>query len=263
MRERCAHAPLGLVLALALGCGSSSAAGSTEAEPEAHAPPALATHAPPAPTPTPAPTPAPAPAPAPAEAPPTEAPRARALVKLIVLGEFDATLIDAVEAGLRAELSVDVERIEGLRLPPEAYYPPRRRYRADRLLTHLNAHLDGQPETTRVLGMTSVDISTTKPPHEDWGVFGLGELGGRSCVISTHRLRRRARDTDHVTFRVVTTAVHEVGHTLGLEHCDDPGCVMRDAEGSIATVDTSTGHLGPICTRLIDERSPRVLPYRE
>ncbi|MBW2460212.1 MAG: hypothetical protein JRH11_01115 [Deltaproteobacteria bacterium] len=203
---------------------------------------------------------APAPAELPGEPP---APLARALVKLIVLGDYPRHTLDAIEAALRSELEVEVERIEDVPLPREAYYPPRRRYRADRLLTFLNGHLEGEPATTRVLGLTAVDISTTKGRHRDWGVFGLGELGGRSCVVSSYRLSERGRRSDElVTFRVVTTAVHEVGHTLGLEHCTDPLGVMRDAEGSIRTVDTSDGHLGPYCRRRIEETAPRVLPYR-
>ena len=82
-------------------------------------------------------------------------------------------------------------------------------------------------------------------------------------MISTFRLRRRARDADHVEFRVVTTAVHEVGHTLGLEHCTEPVCVMRDAEGSIRTVDTSDGHIGPQCRAELDRESPTILPFAQ
>jgi len=190
------------------------------------------------------------------EATPPE-PGVRAIVELVTLGDFPHELATAVAAGLREELDVEVVTAPEIPLPEAAYYPPRRRYRADRLLEFLNERLAGEPAATRVLGLTTVDISTTKPPHRDWGVFGLGELGGRSCVISTFRLRRSARDDDHLRFRVVTTAVHEVGHTLGLEHCTEPGCVMRDAEGSIRTVDTSTGHLGPECIEALDARSPR------
>ena len=196
-----------------------------------------------------------------AQANATAASLVRAHVKLVVLGEFPRALTGAVARTLEQELQVSVEPIEDVPLPDSAYYPPRRRYRADRLLTFLNRHLEGNPSSTRVLGLTSVDISTTKPPHRDWGVFGLGELGGRSCVISTYRLGRRARDEDsHLEFRVVTTAVHEVGHTLGLEHCTEPACVMRDAEGSITTVDTSDGHLHPGCRAELERESPRAVP---
>ncbi len=198
------------------------------------------------------PTPSPAPEPAPA----------RALVKVIVLGDFDEDVIDAVERELREVLAVDVERIEGVPLPEAAWYPPRRRYRADRLLEFLRGHLQGEPETTRVIGLTSVDISVTKGRYPDWGVFGYGDLGGRACVVSSYRLSERGRRHDAlVTERVATTAVHEVGHTLGLPHCQDPLCVMRDAEGSIRTVDTSDGQLGPDCRALIEETAPRVVPY--
>jgi archaemetzincin len=183
----------------------------------------------------------------------------RATVKLVALGDVPDELFEAVASGVELELDVTVERIPGRALPESAYYAPRRRYRAERLLAFLDDELAGEPATTRVLGLTTVDISTTKPPHEDWGVFGLGALGGRSCVVSTHRLGRRSRGAEHRRFRIVTTAVHEVGHTLGLEHCDEPRCVMRDAEGSIDTVDASTGTLGPACRAALDQRAPRAV----
>lgn len=185
----------------------------------------------------------------------------RATVTLVTLGTFPRALADAVERGLRAELQVDVRRINDVPLPRAAYYAPRRRYRADSLLEHLHT-LVPRGDRMRILGMTEVDISTTKGRVFDWGVFGLGDLDGSACVISAHRLRRRARDAAHVEFRVVTTAIHEIGHTLGLEHCTEPRCVMRDAEGSITTVDTSTGHLGPECRAELDAARPLVTGAR-
>ena len=40
---------------------------------------------------------------------------------------------------------------------------------------------------------------------------------------------------------------HELGHMFGLPHCDEPGCIMRDAEGTLVHVDESHGELGPAC----------------
>lgn len=190
---------------------------------------------------------------------PPSAPVARALVKVVVMGTFPESLLKPVETALEQELAVEVERIDGVALPAFAYYPPRRRYRAERLLDFLNQHLRGEPRSTRVLGLTTVDISTTNGRYRDWGIFGLGEIGGRSCVVSSFRLGRGAakRDQSLRQFRVATTAVHEVGHTLGLQHCTEPRCLMRDAEGSIETVDTSDGHLGPRCMARLERHAPK------
>jgi archaemetzincin len=180
-----------------------------------------------------------------------------ARVYLVALGHFPARLADAVAAGLREEYGVEVERLPPVPLPERAYFAPRRRYRADKLLDHLHAVLPaGAGAGARVLGLTAVDISTSKGRAADWGVFGLGEIAGRACVISSFRLGRGARDAAHLAFRVRSTAVHEIGHTLGLPHCQEPGCVMLDAEGSIANTDGGTGHLGPGCRGKLHRLSP-------
>ena len=100
-----------------------------------------------------------------------------------------------------------------------------------------------------MLGLTEVDISTTNEPHEDWGIFGLGTLGGPSTVVSSFRLKRRPKNRAHLRTRVATTVVHELGHSFGLDHCDEQAieCVMIDAEGGIENTDTSSGTFGPTC----------------
>ncbi len=173
-------------------------------------------------------------------------------VRIVVLGRVPAPLVTAVKEGLEAALPVRVTSVDRRRLPRSAWYAPRKRYRADKLLDHLAALIGDAPEGTRVLGITAKDISTTKGRHYDWGVFGLANLGGPSAVISTYRLRRKARDAAHVRFRVVSTAVHEAGHTLGLPHCAEHHCVMQDAGGSITNTDEGTGRLGPGCTAQLE-----------
>jgi archaemetzincin len=120
-------------------------------------------------------------------------------------------------------------------LPKAAYYPPRRRYRAERLLAYLNARMP--KDGFRILGLTDSDISTTKDRYQDWGVMGLGELPGTATVVSSFRCRKKARDADHATLRLAKVAVHEIGHTLGLPHCPTRGCLMEDAMGKVVTTD--------------------------
>jgi archaemetzincin len=47
-------------------------------------------------------------------------------------------------------------------------------------------------------------------------------------VVSVARLRDP--NPDRFLNRVVKEAVHELGHTWGLGHCDSPTCVMHHSE---------------------------------
>jgi archaemetzincin len=184
---------------------------------------------------------------------PAEAPQIRAKVILIPLRSFPDDLLDAVEQALRTELDVEVHRHAVVELPKDAYYAPRKRYRAEKLLDFLQRYEQGPG--VKILGLTEVDISTTSDPYPDWGIFGLGSSPGTTAVISSYRLKRKPRDREHVRFRVATVAVHEIGHTFGLPHCDEKAveCVMLDAEGGIENTDSSSGTFGPKCRDLLEQ----------
>lgn len=143
--------------------------------------------------------------------------------------------IGFVETALLAFYDVAIERLARVELPRSAFYPPRQRYRAERLLEFLAPKLP--PDGHRILGLTSSDISTTKEQYPDWGVMGLATLDGAACVLSSFRCRRGAKNSQHALVRFAKTAVHELGHTFGLPHCTTRGCLMEDGKGSVFTTD--------------------------
>jgi archaemetzincin len=175
-----------------------------------------------------------------------------ALSNILYVQPLGEALPDADVALVRRALhefyGTDVRSLERAALPRAAWYPPRRRWRAERLLAFLAPRLPA--DGARILGLTAVDISTTKGRYEDWGVLGLGDLGGAASVISSFRAQRGAHGAAQARERLAKVAVHELGHTLGLEHCTTPGCLMHDAEGRVASVDDEYD-LCPRCRRLL------------
>lgn len=182
---------------------------------------------------------------------PVEAAEPR-LVAVVPFGKVDQTTLKqvatALESGLQVKARIDAERP----LPKEAYYAPRKRWRAEKLLDAIDA---APPEGAwKVVIVTDAEISTTKGDIFDWGIGGLGTMGGRSCVVSTHIIKKRSKTKKQTAERLAKLAVHELGHTLGLEHCEVFACVMADAKGKlIRSLDVSTHQYCGRCKKQLPE----------
>jgi archaemetzincin len=173
------------------------------------------------------------------------------VIALQPLGEIDNTTIETVKKGIVMVYRVRLIVLAAKKLPESAYYEPRRRYRADILLEHLNS-ITGK-RFTRVLGLTDKDISATKGEHYDWGIFGYGTMGGGPCIVSTHRLRRGNVSRTLFMNRLIKVVNHELGHAFGLDHCPVVGCLMQDGKGTIRTVDSESGGFCPQCREGLKE----------
>jgi len=175
------------------------------------------------------------------------------------LGEIEPDLVSLARSALSETYGAgSVTVLPPQPLPSRAFYEPRKRYRAERLLGYLSELRSDR--FTKLIGLTSVDISTTKGQHDDWGIFGMAFLGGSTCVISSYRLGRGKIDLALFASRVKKVVAHEVGHILGLPHCETSGCIMQDAQGKISTIDRSDGRLCGDCRKQIGIAQASVWP---
>ena len=102
----------------------------------------------------------------------------------------------------------------------------------------------------RLLAVTSLDLYVPVLTF----VFGEAQLRGSCAVVSLHRLREEfyglpARE-DLMRERLVKEAVHELGHTFGLLHCDDWRCVMTSSHG-VERLDVKGAEFCLLCGRVV------------
>ena len=152
-------------------------------------------------------------------------------IYLLPVGPVPALDLGAVEGALTAFYSVEIKRLRGIALPRSAYYRPRNRYRADKLLDHVES-LDLPKDGRTILAVTAAPISITKGKAYDWGIIGYVSIGGEICAYSTYYVKRGLKEPARMRERIGKIAVHEFTHNLGLRHCKQRGCLMEDAQGT-------------------------------
>jgi archaemetzincin len=176
-------------------------------------------------------------------------------VRIVPVGEVSRDVLEflalALSDGLDAACSISGEVLD----PSDAYDPTRRQYNSTHILGDL-LEVDS-PAHRKILGVANVDLFI---PIFTF-VFGQAQLGNRAALVSVHRLRQQfyGLPENQVLFleRCEKEAMHELGHTLGLVHCEHFECVMRFSN-SIEEVDLKRPYFCSSCALALSEQSPRV-----
>lgn len=159
-------------------------------------------------------------------------------------------LVEAVTAGLSRRVSVPCS-IRGA--PPDLevpHIPGRNQADADRLLTAIEA-LEPPPGRL-IVGLTAEDMGHPIFTH----FFGRARHHGTAAVVSIARLTPvfygLPDDLRLTVRRAVLEIVHEMGHLVGLEHCDDWTCIMRFAS-TVEAIDNRGERFCPACAAVLPE----------
>lgn len=105
------------------------------------------------------------------------------------------------------------------------FNPARQQFDSTKILTQLKAQL---PANQVTLGIFRDDLYTEGSTF----IFGEAEIKGQVGIISLARLTTHNHGETLTHIRKVAT--HEVGHILGLRHCQTKSCVMSFSKDLVA-----------------------------
>ncbi len=147
-------------------------------------------------------------------------------VVIVPIGELNSDDLEHLKEELEGKFGT-CAIASMIQMPGKAYNPQRRQYMSGVLLQWLSEVYLNAPSEARILAVTREDLYSTGLNF----VFGQAQLKGRYAIISLKRLDPGfyGMTPDRTLFlnRMVKEAVHELGHTLGFEHCPNRRCVMH------------------------------------
>ena len=153
-------------------------------------------------------------------------------IDLQPIGEIDSNVLAGISAGLVSTFGNTVRIKTAIPIPESTYVPARNQYLADLVLASLKVYQNGD---RRLLGVTDINLFSQGLNF----VFGQADVHNRIGVISLTLLKQEnyglPGDTALLIDRAQKEAVHELGHTFGLGHCQDGTCVMHFSNSLIDT----------------------------
>ncbi|MDH5020513.1 archaemetzincin family Zn-dependent metalloprotease [Halobacterium rubrum] len=170
-------------------------------------------------------------------------------VDIVPVGDVPAHVKREASSSLRSVYDCEVVVAAEQDVPTEAYDDARSQYRAAEFIDTATRATSGD----KTIAITPHDLFYRRRNY----VFGLAYLDGRGCVVSTYRLQTSSDGgfsdrpaSDVFDDRVRKEVVHELGHTLGLEHCDNNRCAMNFSP-TVREVDRKEENLCGSCQRSV------------
>src|SRR5271169_3510539 len=177
------------------------------------------------------------------------------LVHLLPIGKVDLSLLHDLRGAIPRSLDVACEILPYELDPTPSYHPERQQYHSSEILQHMQSLV--RPGDWRFLAIADVDLYIPILKY----VFGEAQIGGPCAVVSIFRLRDEFYGLDRkdalLRQRLIKESVHELGHTLGLRHCEDYRCVMASSH-AVEWIDLKESAL---CGNCRDAVTPRAVDF--
>jgi len=183
------------------------------------------------------------------------------IIYLQKIGKLDQSILINLKSQLERELNefnirVKINKDE-ITLTDSEYNKSKEQFNASKVLKKIQRNARSK-DNFRILGILDRDIYSKKYNF----VFGLANMKSGVALISLTRLResyykktsvlyRKNETKMDIEDRIFKEAIHELGHTFGLKHCNN-SCVMRSSN-SLKEADEKPSKFCNSCLKLIKE----------
>jgi len=165
-------------------------------------------------------------------------------ITLVSFGFFEEDLLWSISDAVNKEFLYPVRLREGHLDLAEHFNAGRRQYNGNQLLKEIDSFIT--PDALKAIGLFSVDLYIPILTY----IFGQAVLGGKSGIASVYRLYNERyglpANRGILIERFQKEVIHELGHTFGLIHCNDPLCVMKSST-YVEDIDLKNLHLCHTC----------------
>ena len=173
-------------------------------------------------------------------------------IVLVAVGEIDRNIMDRLKNDLSRIFNKPVSIGKGMPEPDYAHNKKRNQYLSTAILNAIMEQKEYNPYE-KILGIVDHDLFV---PELN---FVFGEASRKAAVISITRLGQTfyhlPEDQPIFHRRILTEAVHELGHTFGLGHCQNPRCVMFFSN-SLSDTDRKGPEFCPRCRKNLQSNIP-------
>lgn len=170
-------------------------------------------------------------------------------LQLLPVGPVDEGLLRRLAARIPHCFPIGCTMLSSVLDPASTFHGERQQYHSSEILRMMQGFM--RPDCGRLLGVTAMDLYIPILTF----VFGEAQMGGPCAVVSAYRLRQEfyglPGDPELLGERLLKEAVHELGHTLKLTHCEDYRCVMAPSH-AVEWIDLKESTLCPTCLARIE-----------
>jgi predicted Zn-dependent protease len=139
------------------------------------------------------------------------------------LGKVRKSHLRTIESAIESFYGIECAIMPAVPVKDGLLFDGEGTYDASRILSNYDSE-------ERVVFVTTKRIARRKFRDERQNLKGMAQMWGEKSVVSTYYMTKYFGDSKAYRDDLSKTALHEVGYTFGLTHCDILHCVMYTSD---------------------------------